>query len=299
MSSPMVSIIIPTHNRAHMVGRAIRSVLAQTFKDFELILVDDCSTDYTEEAARTFHDRRMVYLRHDENQGASAARNTGVRAARGKYIAFLDSDNEWWCNKLELQVAVLEQTPEIGLVYAGWEWVSEKTGEVELRRVPDGRGRVVGLPRWAHNIADDFLVRSEILKETFHNEDLQTYEEYDLFLRLATKCSFRWIPKVLVSCYTHDGPRLSDGDAREKVKVLEYIIREHGWFIRKDAKAWAGVNQILGDFYLTYLGDITAARKCLWQVLIARPLHWKSWLYAVASLYPPMLPQLRRTLRGA
>ena len=79
--TPTVSVIIPTYNRAHLVGRAIRSVLNQTFQDFEIIVVDDGSTDNTEEVVKGFNDPRIRYIRHEENRGGSAARNTGIRAS--------------------------------------------------------------------------------------------------------------------------------------------------------------------------------------------------------------------------
>ena len=94
-SKPTVTIIIPTYNRAHLLGRAIRSVLTQTFHNWELIVVDDASTDNTKEVAYSFQDPRIHYLCHETNRGGPAARNTGIREARGLYIAFLDSDDEW------------------------------------------------------------------------------------------------------------------------------------------------------------------------------------------------------------
>jgi len=82
--APKVSVVIPTYNRAHLVGRAIRSVLNQTYQDFEIIVVDDGSTDNTKEVVKSFNDPRIRYIRHEKNRGGSAARNTGIRAARGK-----------------------------------------------------------------------------------------------------------------------------------------------------------------------------------------------------------------------
>ncbi len=97
---PMVSVIIPTYNRAHVLGRAIRSVLDQTYQDFELIVVDDGSSDHTGEVVATFADPRIHYLRHEKNRGAAAARNTAIKTAQGEYIASLDSHDEWLPEKL-------------------------------------------------------------------------------------------------------------------------------------------------------------------------------------------------------
>ena len=92
---PMVSVIIPTFNRAHLIGRAIKSVLNQTYQDFEIIVIDDGSTDNTGEIIRSFTDKRIKYIKkYKKNKGISVARNIGIKVARGKYIALLDSDDE-------------------------------------------------------------------------------------------------------------------------------------------------------------------------------------------------------------
>ncbi|MGB9587486.1 MAG: glycosyltransferase family 2 protein, partial [Armatimonadota bacterium] len=120
---PTVSVVIPTYNRALLVERAIRSVLGQTYTDFEVIVVDDGSTDDTKRilADLAHEDPRVRWFHHSENRGAQAARNTGCRAAEGEYIAFLDSDNEWLSNKLHLQMELLKEHGEyIGVVYCGF-----------------------------------------------------------------------------------------------------------------------------------------------------------------------------------
>ena len=116
--NPTVSVIIPTYNRAHLIGRAIQSVLNQTYRDFEIIVVDDGSADNTEEVVKSFYDKRIKYIKHKKNKGAAATRNTGIKAARGKYIAFQDSDDEWLPEKLEKQMKVFENAPaKVGVVY--------------------------------------------------------------------------------------------------------------------------------------------------------------------------------------
>lgn len=106
---PAVSIIIPFYNRSATLARAIKSVLRQTFDDFELICVDDGSTDESAKVVYSFPDPRITLVQHPHNQGAAAARNTGVNHARGEIIAFLDSDDEWHASKLQLQVAALHE----------------------------------------------------------------------------------------------------------------------------------------------------------------------------------------------
>ena len=107
-TSPTVSVVIPTYNREHLVMRAIRSVVSQTFKDWELLVVDDGSKDNTEDAVQSFGDPRIRFIKHEINKGECATRNTGIVAATGGYLAFLDSDDEWLPEKLEKQVELLD-----------------------------------------------------------------------------------------------------------------------------------------------------------------------------------------------
>ena len=99
----MVSVIIPTYNRGSLIGRAIVSVLNQTYKDIEVLVIDDASTDYTETVVDSIKDERLHYYKLEKNGGACRARNVGISKAQGEYIAFLDSDDEWMSNKIELQ----------------------------------------------------------------------------------------------------------------------------------------------------------------------------------------------------
>lgn len=120
MKIPNVSVIIPTYNRANIIGRAIRSVLAQTHQDLELIIVDDASDDDTQAVVESFQDDRIRYIRHEVNRRGAAARNTGIEAATGEYVAFLDSDDEWVENKLEIQLRTIQSAsnPRKAVVYS-------------------------------------------------------------------------------------------------------------------------------------------------------------------------------------
>lgn len=117
---PLVSIIIPTYNRASVLYYALHSVISQTMQDFEVFVVDDASTDSTPELIEYFNDPRIRYIRFDENRKSAAARNAGMQAARGKYIAFLDSDDEWLPKKLEHQVRLMDSlSDDWGCSYTG------------------------------------------------------------------------------------------------------------------------------------------------------------------------------------
>ena len=132
MRSPTVSVIIPTYNRGHLINRAINTVLVQTFQDFEVIVVDDGSTDNTIEVVNRLSDDRVSLLKINENRGASFARNRGIELAAGRYIAFQDSDDEWKKDKLKKQIQVFNNAaPEVGLVYTGY-WNAKDDGKTYL-----------------------------------------------------------------------------------------------------------------------------------------------------------------------
>ena len=101
--NPLVSVIVPVYNGTDALRRAIASVLRQTYRNFELIIVDDCSTDDIASVVKSFQDDRIIYLRHVQNKGAAGARNTGMCQARGEILAFLDSDDEFLSEKLGMK----------------------------------------------------------------------------------------------------------------------------------------------------------------------------------------------------
>jgi glycosyltransferase involved in cell wall biosynthesis len=114
--SPRVSVIIPTHNRPDRLPRAVASVLNQTFRDVEIVIVDDASADDAAEVVAR-QDPRIRYVRHGSPKGACGARNTGIRLARGEFVGFLDDDDEWLPEKLQRQVRVFEASPsDVGVV---------------------------------------------------------------------------------------------------------------------------------------------------------------------------------------
>lgn len=128
----MISVIIPTYNRRNTLKRAISSVLRQTYQDIEIIVVDDASTDdtYSYMVSQYGEAENIIYIRNEENVGQSAARNIGVRYARGKYVAFLDSDDEWMETKLEKQINALQNSrTEVCYSSFVWKWKNGMTGK--------------------------------------------------------------------------------------------------------------------------------------------------------------------------
>lgn len=288
MSDPLVSVVIPTYNRAKRVQRAIQSVLNQTYDNIEVLVVDDASTDNTPKVVNRIEDERVQYIRLEENQGASAARNIGIEAASGDYVGFLDSDDVWEPSKLEQQIEVAARHLEANVIYSGWRWVDEEDGSLLKEHIPDETGKLEGKPRWAFNCIPDLLIEVDLAKNTVFDNSLLSYENFDLLFRLAKKGQFAFTAGVLVTCYEHGAPRNSDkGDYR--ARVLRQLINEHEDLIRQDRKAWRDLNMTVGASHLRRLKNLPAARNHLVRVVRADPINWKAWMYFMASFVSPKL----------
>jgi glycosyltransferase involved in cell wall biosynthesis len=230
----VVSVIIPTYNRAQVVSQPIQSVLAQTFRDFEVIVVDDGSNDNTESVVKAFCDPRVRYIRHEKNRGGSAARNTGIKAARGAYIAFLDSDDEWLPEKLQSQLDILQELPPSwGGVCTGF-WLIEGTSVVErIPKLPPN------LSNWllAHcplSAGSTLMVRKEILDEIgYFDESLPRHQDWDLLLRLVENYQLAMVKAALVRRYVGDQPPADKvREAKEKL-LSKYKSRINGLSLLK------------------------------------------------------------------
>jgi glycosyltransferase involved in cell wall biosynthesis len=208
MDRPSVSVILPTYNRAALIGEAIQSVLAQTYRDFELVVADDGSTDDTELVIGAYADPRIVYIPSEVNRGIAAARNLALTHARGRYIAFLDSDDVWRPELLMTQIDFLEEHPEIGAVYASAQGMDTTRGPRPQRegvppRFPDDfyvsilYGNCVNITT--------LVVRKTCIDCAGHfDESLVARVDWDLSVRLAACCDFHFIDEVLADFRMHE-----------------------------------------------------------------------------------------------
>jgi glycosyltransferase involved in cell wall biosynthesis len=205
---PQVTVIIPTYNRAAFLGEAVRSVLGQSFVDFELIVVDDGSTDDTPSLLGAIGDPRLRVLRR-EHRGIGASINAALQLARGQYVARLDSDDVWRPELLRTLVAELDARPEIGLAY-GKGQAMDASGQLLLHfqgmrpRFPDDALRSALYDDCTCTIAT--VVRREHLEQVGgYDESLPANEDWDLTLRLAQQCRFAFVDQVLAQYRWHEG----------------------------------------------------------------------------------------------
>lgn len=286
--SPKVSVIIPTYNRSHVLGRAVRSVLNQTYQDFELIVVDDGSSDATVEVVSGFADPRIRYLRHEENRGAAAARNSGIKAARGEYIAFLDSDDEWFPEKLQKQVeAFAKLPPRVGMVYTDL-W---KIGDDGVRRywrasriLPDD-----GLV-YDHLLADrltgislpSVVVRKECFtKVGMFDEEFPRLIDRELFMRLSKHFYFYHLPEALVNYYETE-PRISS-EPELLIAARRLLLEKYYDDISANRRSLAQHRYLIGNL-LCRKGNLAEGRNYLLGAVWSYPLSIRYLTAAISSL---------------
>ncbi|HWR21787.1 MAG TPA: glycosyltransferase [Verrucomicrobiae bacterium] len=242
--SPLISVVIPSYNRAALLPRAITSVLTQTFSNLECIVVDDGSTDHTEQVLAGFPDPRLRVVRLPGNGGYSRANNTGIQVARGELIAFLDSDDEWRPEKLECQVARLREygDPMATVVYCRCMVRDALSGRMWRRphRIYEGDVFPYLLEGWHPTTPSLFLVdRRSLLKVGGFSETLPSAQDYDLWLRLA-EASFRFVAtdEVLVVKHEYSDDQMSD-DPTTPVRTGEILDHRWGPVIRRHL-GWVG-----------------------------------------------------------
>ena len=222
--NPCVSVVIPTYNRAEMLIRAIRSVLGQTYKDYELIVVDDGSTDGTANIMKDYETDGFKYIRYNSNEGGAFARNLGLDNSKGKYIAFLDSDDEWLPTKLEKQTKFIENCPaRVGAVYC---LVLDKSDVIRKNPSKPKRGNVYRelLRGWCPPTTSSFLIKAEALKRGVRfDEALTSFQDYDLWIQLSKYWEFDFVPEPLVVFHHHEESRVSI-DLLLRINGLEYFL---------------------------------------------------------------------------
>ena len=231
MSKPLVSVIIPTFNRGYCLEESIRSVLEQSFIDFELVVVDDGSTDNTSELVRRFPAVKLIRL-EEKNRGVSFARNRGVVEAQGDWVGFLDSDDLWEQGKLATQVKWIERHPDLQMVYTDEIWIRNgvRVNPMNKHRKYSGDIFRYCLPLCIVS-PSSVLLRAKVLSEVGgFDESMPVCEDYDLWLRIAKRYPFHFIEEKLIVKRGGHEDQLSCkywGMDRWRVYALEKLLKEN------------------------------------------------------------------------
>jgi beta-1,4-mannosyltransferase len=296
---PKVSVVIPVYNRAKAVRRAIESVLRQTYQNFEIIVVDDASSDDTVASVRSISEPRLRVIRHERNRGGSAARNSGIHASSGEYVAFLDSDDEWLPDKIRRQLAVFARSDDqMALVYTGASWVYGNQW-TEIHR--PGRHANLARALLLDNVVGETsvgMVRRGVLKElSGFDEMLPARQDVDLWLRIAQRYRVEVVADVLVTVNKRDDQDRITANIAGRMKAREMFGRKH-----RDELARAGVLHVYlrqsGWKYYRELGESEAARRCYKESLTVRRIAPLTYAMLLLAFVPaPLWDPARRWKR--
>lgn len=227
---PLITVVIPTYNREKTIKYCVDSVISQTYSNIEIIIVDDCSIDNTYTVAKGMNDNRLRVIQLEENAGAQAARNRGIIEAKGEWIAFLDSDDIWRSDKLEMQIAVLKNVEfnSYTVVHSNCKCLDEANGSEWIWNVPLTEGDCYGeLLSRPGPLFPTFLTSKKALFDIGLLDDkVPSYQEWDTAIRLSKVCSFVHIDAPLFTYILHEGETISKNKNRD-IEGYWYVVSKH------------------------------------------------------------------------
>ena len=288
--NPKVSVIIPTYNSAQFIAEALESVFVQTYKDYEVIVVDDGSTDNTKEVLKPYMSKiRYIYK---ENGGAASARNVGIKNARGEYIAFLDSDDLWLPEKLEKQMGYFEEHPQVDMVFANCVRFSEEVSNTrnDIRQLVSD-DMFVNI--WWYNIipTSTVIVKRECFKKVgFFDEsrELETTEDKEMWLRIAREYKIGHLDEVLTKYRVRfSGYNRSNIDRAYNSTKL--VINKYWRYLERRGYSIKFLHQRLHRHYFNYglshlhVGNVQDAHKQFEKAIKYNPLNFKTIVYYLVT----------------
>ena len=297
--TPKVSVIIPTYNRDRLLPRAVNSVLAQTYDDYEIIIVDDCSTDDTQQVVAAFADSRIRHFRHEVNKGVSAARNTGIANARGEYIAFLDDDDEWLPTRLAKQSALMDAAPpKVGFVYG---WMDVVYGPDDVGK-PLGRLTAEGsifsyTVQLKSYILSTVLARASSVQDIgYFDENMVLAEDLEFMCRLSRKWDAIVLPEVVYVYYLDykRDPLTTIAPRRIAELEVEFINRHIAQYERELRKMPEGFSAVLRRLAVNLWrqGSISTAILTLLRAFRRAPMDTcRALVFSIRSASSILMPK--------
>ncbi|MFW5981370.1 MAG: glycosyltransferase family 2 protein [bacterium] len=288
----LVSIVLPTYKRAKYLKEAVSSILGQTYHNWELIIVDDNPPDskYRRESREVIEgfpsQEKIHYLPHQESRGGAAARNTGIKAARGEYIAFLDDDDLWEPTKLEKQIALFSKQTDLGLVYCKMYVFSEPGDKKYIPQDNLVRGDV-----FKDMLEENYMATGTALvkKECFQklglfDETLPSRQDHDMFLRICREYQVDFVEEYLAGMRLHQ-ERISR-NIEKKLKGWKLFLKKWESELEKyptsKKNIYAKYNWEMGRLYY-YHQDYSSARKRFLQVIKSNKAYYKAYLLYILS----------------
>ena len=288
---PLVTALVTTYNRSEDLREAVDSVRRQTYDRVELLVVDDHSDTPAEEALRDVSTdglEAFQCVRHETNRGANAARNTGVEAASGDLIAFLDDDDEWVETKLRRQVTALARAgPEAGVVYSGTREIGGGGDEYRVPPAVTGDMTKALLCRNVVGTQSTVLVRADLAKRTPFDERFPSWADLEWYVRLSRECEFVRLPDALTTYDYTSEIRLSDDFEKTRrsyqlfVEEFRPLAAEYGPLFERKMLGWAAYRA--GSSAL-FDGHYEHARPLLWRAVSTYPFETRFVTHLAAAL---------------
>ncbi|MFX1394281.1 MAG: glycosyltransferase family 2 protein [Promethearchaeota archaeon] len=291
---PTVSIIIPCYNGEDTISRAIESILNQTYQGFEIIIVNDSSTDNSEEVIQNYQkkDKRIRYIKHNINRGAGAARNTGIKNSTGRFLAFLDVDDEWLNEKLQKQVDFIENNKDenLGVVTGGMIFVDERgrksywmpqTKNNILTKLLKTGGIIVGGP--SSSLMKKVVFDKCGLYDESH--ELRNKQDYEMCIRIAQNFKFDFIKEYLVKCYSLKKGITYTSTVSNPIKGVNsslYILDKYKFLIIKDYISYSNHLKYIGIQYC-WAGLMQKSRKYLLKSVKFYQKNFSAYLYILLT----------------
>jgi glycosyltransferase involved in cell wall biosynthesis len=274
---PLVSVIIPSYNERDTLSRALQSAIGQTHDSLEILIVDDGSTDGTEDLVKSFADPRIRYLRRDRKGGPAAARNTGITESKGNYIAFLDSDDEWMKEKIAVQIRALAETGE--KVIAGCTGSYLVQGDcIETIRPPKNASWFKLLLMRCGLGAGSTLMASRTAFETvgFFDEELSRLEDWDWLIRYTEGYPFACVSKPLVKIYLGALPKASVVETSTQLFIQKHKKKFYKFGIWYGRKVMSFRFMQLG-YYWFRERNFTKGSSYVLKALVLNPLPYNEF----------------------
>lgn len=284
----LVSVIVPTYNYAHFLSDSLGSVLLQTYNSYEIIVVDDGSTDNTKAVLNPFM-QKIKYIHLEQNRGLPTARNIGIQSAHGKYIAFLDADDLWLPEKLQTDMEYFEKFPDVSMVYSRHTNIDENGVELDVKtkkRLPSGNIFIQLFSEQNFVISSSVVVRKDVFETVgLFDERLFNCQDWDMWLRIAFYFKAAGINKTLVK-YRHNPRSLSKN--RDNVLKYQKLVIDKTYNTFKDKmygiseklykKRLASHYAKTGRYYLR-IGNKTLANENFRLSLKYDPLNFRTLRY--------------------
>jgi len=270
LKNPKISIVLPCYNGAKMIGEAIESVIAQTYKDWELIIVNDCSTDNTKEVAESYavKDKRIRVFSNKKNSKLPATLNHGFREANGEYWTWTSDDNLLLPTMLEDMSGYLDAHPEVGFLCADEEFIDMQGKVLGTHVIPDDVALRLPLNCF---IGAAFMYRAEIAKRIGeYRVDLFLAEDFEYFLRLNDNCQLAHLPKVLYQYRANPGSLT----ATKQKEIAECLCRFRIDYLEKAEAHFADYPKYRALYYYRIVDNLSGCKKWKYYWRFAKKLPY-------------------------